>query len=494
MIWCPFTFTSLVLLWLPIGSHATQKTLVLTDSAFEWNLNTLPNPNATGHLIFNTVSSLLQHWPNTRYHNGHTIVPGTIPIGTLLYHGRTDPDVPLTREWASTDPEFARLFCFEFGQCWILTLVTTRPLRVLYFDGSSATKMPDGPMDTQDIFAWGAVMPERATVDWDYRRLHRMCDLGDTLGIDAFVRMQLNFEIMLCNFTDGVQTVSLSRLQFEPRFPHHAYSYILSSTWHDHFPGEPRIQLDLTHAISLYDTALAPSLVSRRYGQDRRAHRVLGIDQRDVEAVAARVRAIPFSSRVSRIDWRTLFQVIRDRYAERLDALHSTLHDASDDSAPRAFRLLQMLLAPYLVHSAVPPPADTNTAWAAPVFRLCATAHTSFAESMNHTFTASEHMLLSATKETIREICRSLVGMWAIGVLELRDSKTISDVVGDQWRVDIDSLLGWLDWDSWIACRPACAFDESCYLPGAPFSMGEWNVSKPRCVRLFEPYSDIGIS
>ncbi|KAJ6507653.1 hypothetical protein DFH09DRAFT_276670 [Mycena vulgaris] len=46
-----------------------------------WNdLNARPDANATGHLIFDTVSSLLQHWPNTRYRNGHNIIPG------MMYH------------------------------------------------------------------------------------------------------------------------------------------------------------------------------------------------------------------------------------------------------------------------------------------------------------------------------------------------------------------------------------------------------------------------
>jgi hypothetical protein len=40
--------------------------------------------NATDNLIFTTVASFLQQWPNTRYRNGHAIVRGTIPVGTVL--------------------------------------------------------------------------------------------------------------------------------------------------------------------------------------------------------------------------------------------------------------------------------------------------------------------------------------------------------------------------------------------------------------------------
>ena len=35
-----------------------------------WDINVAPNENNTGHLVFETVNSFLQHWPNTRYRNG----------------------------------------------------------------------------------------------------------------------------------------------------------------------------------------------------------------------------------------------------------------------------------------------------------------------------------------------------------------------------------------------------------------------------------------
>ncbi|KAG8213372.1 hypothetical protein J3R82DRAFT_11863 [Butyriboletus roseoflavus] len=95
----------------------------------EWSLDTLPNPDATDHLVFETVNSLLQHWPNTRMRNGkrsaripgspsntysppgHNIVPGIIPKGTLLYHGTERKELPRGPDWVATDPEHSYLFC-----------------------------------------------------------------------------------------------------------------------------------------------------------------------------------------------------------------------------------------------------------------------------------------------------------------------------------------------------------------------------------------------
>ncbi len=42
----------------------------LQSKSIDWDLDSQPNINATGHLVFDTVNSFLQHWPNTRYRNG----------------------------------------------------------------------------------------------------------------------------------------------------------------------------------------------------------------------------------------------------------------------------------------------------------------------------------------------------------------------------------------------------------------------------------------
>lgn len=65
---------------------------------------------------------------------GHTIVPGTIAPGTLLYHGRTRAaSAPSGPEWVSFDPEHS----YMFGRVMHTYVVGDKPLKVLYFDGSS---------------------------------------------------------------------------------------------------------------------------------------------------------------------------------------------------------------------------------------------------------------------------------------------------------------------------------------------------------------------
>ena len=112
-------------------------------------------------------------------------------MGTLLYHGTRKHEIPKIPEWTATDPDHAFPFSrprdksSEFGG-YFLTLVATRPLRVLYFDGSSAANMWGGSLDTQDTLIWGGPQLNRTLDEW--RRAQDICEWGKKYDIDGFVR------------------------------------------------------------------------------------------------------------------------------------------------------------------------------------------------------------------------------------------------------------------------------------------------------------------
>ncbi|KAJ7451347.1 hypothetical protein FB451DRAFT_1342758 [Mycena latifolia] len=540
-----------------------------------------PDINATGHLIFDTVNSLLQHWPNTRYRNGHNIIPGTVPVGTLLYHGRHNSSIPTVPEWVATDPEHSSPFCGAatgneftgFTGCWHLTFVATRPLKVLYFDGSSGANMKEGTLDSQDLVVWGKVDPAR----WrdEPGRIRDLCAWGKEFGVDGYVR-----EIMLCDFTAGVELLASESLatpwarhntpspsSSAPRsalgFSSHFYAIpppppispsdpppkndskvepgvaalfmfevIRAGSWHNRYPGETRVALDLTRLVSFYDTALVPSLVTYRAGLERWDHRLEGISASDLAAVTTRLRAVLTADPTdagSGVDWATLFHVVVDRYADRLELLEYLLNTTTAaNGAARAQTIqtqLRIMLTPYILYSARPSPNQPrDDEWAAPVWRACATRHTAHihaSEVLCTRLTPSERLLLRALDETSREICRVVVRMWVAGVragldllitLEDPDSSSPIQPVVAGWRAETRALMAWLDWSVWVKCRPACGVEEMCYLPTWPFfwdwreQIGRndterlvagndteplWKRPQPRCIRLFEPYSPL---
>ncbi|KAG1887159.1 hypothetical protein F4604DRAFT_1877684 [Suillus subluteus] len=507
----------------------------VSSNSEQWRFDESPPENATGNLVFNTVHSLLQRWPNTRYRNGHNIVPGVIPTGTLLYHSTNGSHmIPSGPEWTAMDPEHSIFFSRGNGSDWHLTLAATRPLKVLYFDGNSAAKLSEGTMDTQDIIAWGEPRPDRF---FDERnRIDDLCTWGKEFKIDGFARLDTSSEVMLCDFTAGVEVVSFYRIR--------SFEFMHSGSWHNRYPGDSRIVLDLTGLISLYDTALAPSLVSVRTGLERCGHRVLGISPDDISRVMRNLikvvtRPHPIGSG---IDWKTLIHVIVDRYADRLELTQHLLNVASSDPqellerAKLAQTQLSVMLTPYLLHSTVIPSAGTlgiySSQWASPIFRLCVRTHTSQITNLIPLMTPSERLLLKAIEDTTREICRVTTKMWAVGVMsgldtlfpiEPNEELDATQIMND-WRQDIQKLMSWLDWGVWIKCRPACGPEEMCYLSTWPinaprperplpsprdsqnltnspeaqhfadrvgqakYPVEDWSLPQPRCIRRLQPY------
>ena len=70
----------------------------------------------------------------------------------------------------------------------MISLQAKRDLRLVYFDGLSAAKMKDGPLDSQDVIAWGRPRPDKYLSEWE--RIETLCDWGKPLGLDGFVRLE----------------------------------------------------------------------------------------------------------------------------------------------------------------------------------------------------------------------------------------------------------------------------------------------------------------
>ena len=293
--------------------------------------------------------------------------------------------------------------------------------------------------------------------------------------------IRLCSEVMLCDFSAGVEVVSfhhlnaresergnISELLKSPTL----YRAIEDGSWHNHFPGETRIHLNYAGVVSFYDTALFPSLEPLRYNKERWDHRLEGISTEDVETFSKTLGSIldgAWDRPVSGIDWKTLLRTVVERYAVRLQnlnrLLNSTVLDPEADptlSLKKAHNHMSAMLTPYRLYLASPEihsiPKHT---WAIPVFEECSTTHTRYIDSLSQKLTYSERLLLNSTKSVSKEICRVIVGMWAEG-MEHPISKggfTRSDSAQElitRWKGLTEELMAWLDWSEWIICQPAC--------------------------------------
>ncbi|EPT00683.1 hypothetical protein FOMPIDRAFT_128037 [Fomitopsis schrenkii] len=168
---------------------------------------------------------------NSKHPNGHTIVRTSIPPGTILYHGRPVPEYP-ERDWVAFDPEHAAIFAWGVNGT-VYTFAATRDLTLLYFDGCSANKV-DGVVDTQDILFWGKLLHKHTEWWGEMERLEVGCVWARQHGIDGFIRMEFDFEIIYCDFSDGLELVTvLSPVHGELPLPHPSDPRNLTSprTW-----------------------------------------------------------------------------------------------------------------------------------------------------------------------------------------------------------------------------------------------------------------------
>ncbi|KAG9235980.1 hypothetical protein BJ875DRAFT_373112 [Amylocarpus encephaloides] len=98
------------------------------------------------------------------------------------------------------------------GDTYMLTYLTTRRTKCIYFDGASATVFGYGQMDTQMLHIWGNVSgppinSAQSLFYEEYARAAWLCDWlsakglrGPGWGYEGIVRMNAGFEMIWCDF------------------------------------------------------------------------------------------------------------------------------------------------------------------------------------------------------------------------------------------------------------------------------------------------------
>ncbi|KZT65013.1 hypothetical protein DAEQUDRAFT_759566 [Daedalea quercina L-15889] len=500
--------------------------------------------DATGNLVFQSLASLMQMRPNSRYPNGHSIVRATIPPGTLLYHGRSSDAFPHA-DWIALDPEHSQGFA-RGDNGTHFTFATTRDLKLVYFDGCSANKA-EGVVDTQDVLIWGEVGHNGANEHSGERaRMTDACEWGKEYGVDGFVRMEMDFEIMYCDFTQGLELVSALNIinsgrsggpggktggerppngghgpmqgpsdelvgpggsprgpggpggsggsggpWGSPSNPPEGWKGSLpargavfqAGSWHGSFPGDLRVRSDPAGMLTFFDPTFT-SLVEARRGLGRDQYRLHNISRADVARAQQDISEIfargPYER--SGVDWQGIAQTVQDRFSQRLPYLRYLLNQPTQNASAQAAVVRQQLITSLFPY--MPRGSIGEEAWFAEIAQGCRasfTAHFPFSR-----FTKQEHVLHNALDEVLHEICRVLTGAWR-EAFDIEEKSV--DIAADmlvKWTAEVDALLEWLDWPVWMGCEPGCAINEFCYIPQYHFGRrpDETMDQTPRCMEF----------
>ncbi|KAA1080733.1 hypothetical protein PGT21_018734 [Puccinia graminis f. sp. tritici] len=164
------------------------------------------------NLIFSSFAGLLQQWPNSFAFSGHSIIPGLIPRSTLLYHATNNINGPPTGiEWLAFNSEMSySILSHRGGELDLYKYAATRPLRVLYVDGQSASLGTPGFMDSQYIIIDASIPPDNPDPGHDptgeTARAVALCKMGEKYGFEGVVRMATSFELLWCDFKNGIES------------------------------------------------------------------------------------------------------------------------------------------------------------------------------------------------------------------------------------------------------------------------------------------------
>lgn len=444
----------------------------------------------------------------------------TIPPHTPLFHARRDANEPESPEWLAFDPQMS--LGIMFGGYWQSFLrIYSNPKQLgplLYLDGMSAALTNSGTLDLQDILIYGSV---QKSGQWDeYGRAKQLCAWGVTAGVKGFVRTNAGFELLWCNFTEGISLTNhlnttdwWQEIYGEPvaappwgfprrpggsptarvapereppagpptmrphwpcndtatcRPPTHgggrspfaditAWEWLRSATEVYSGNGEARIHLDSGRLVTAYGRDSLPF-----ESQDMSQHRLQNMTTEEARRFKADVLDILSDIRTSGVDWRGLSDTIATRYGRRLPEIHKFLSNGTRPAVNKARLVVSGLLMPFSRLNATFPEN----------LHLCTHGFTSlitFADVNRH-----ELELWRAILEVNSAICTFLLNFHTTFRILPPINKPASPIPSSdlknppdpqQWADRLRELMDRLDWKMWVKCEEECAWDQICYLP-----------------------------
>lgn len=254
----------------------------------------------------------------------------------------------------------------------------------------------------------------------------------------------------------------------QPSYPSVVVEAVRAGMWHNRSPGEIRVQLDYSGVVSAYSEQYT-SLVRSRKGLPRSGHRLGSISADDRTRLKAEAHSVLTRERqLPKVNWKTLFQSVLDRYADRLEDLRYILRRGNDnpvETVAAARQKLLIMISPYLVL----PQANKHTVrsdqatlrkpgpdddWFERIYQACASYATAGILERGH-LTEQETMLAGSIDKVQAEICATLTNIWSTA-FDSEERSAYAEKMVIEWRREVEKLMNWLDWHMWVKCDPPC--------------------------------------
>ncbi|SCU77242.1 LAME_0A00254g1_1 [Lachancea meyersii CBS 8951] len=524
--------------------------------------------------LFNSIRAALRQSASDIHPLGVSYFPAVIPRGTLMYHAGSK--IPTSFEWLAMDHEFSYSFGLRLpsygrkslqkhrddpgrgpgkgkipggknsthknpdgpprgpprgppglvGSQKMLTYRATRDLnKFLYLDGASAAKTETGEMDTQELLS--NVIGQKLNLSSDGEDggmqertfAARICEWGKPFGLDGIIRVEVGFEVVLCNFSSpAVELVSalemvkpnehlglppptniskengwpldddgnlvedkltddqmtlldqedLWQQVLENFYSVKGFNWLRAGAVHD--SGERRIQLDYRHMVTgINRTIINPDPNNRRLLNGQ----ITWDTQLKIVEDLEQAVSLGFDASKS-TDWQIAFDEIASKFAPMLKMLSVTLNGtdtSSEDIAIKATAITLNFCLRFKQKEGIVNRYGSDKEFA--VYQ--------YVKPLKELVTNSDYLIWSASVNVARKIVDTIYNVNELLLPIVRThvgekgatSVEAAEAISKAQR-DIDDLienLGWIELH--YRCEQACGLDEICYTPSwGPSPMG----------------------
>ncbi|CCE83102.1 Piso0_002881 [Millerozyma farinosa CBS 7064] len=515
------------------GEHVSSERLCPFDN---FEKNGLDWDNSTA--IFNIVHGSLKQKGGVLNPIGAAFIPAYIPPNTYFYHSTESNQVPDSFEWIAMSSEFSYSFAsfprniqrqhppppehstsftvpgntnyLRIGdnskpyarRDFLYGFRTTIPFtKLIFLDGASASKRDTGEMDQQlllgnlsNVHSWH--FGERYAAE-------KICEWGRPFGLQGVIRLEIGFEIILCDFKNGVELVSnvslsnvteligfpgetpvpngnleKNRTELMDIFEGMSGLEILQSGANVD-TGERRILLDFSRMVTpINKTWLNPDPYRRRL-----ANLSTEIKEDILETLEFNLREYDFQYKST--DWQLITNNIVNKFGPMLLTLNSSLTKFEHSKTDIDYSLKQVAkdlsrLTYNFVRRYSDEAIQNTTLREEKMFRQ------SVEDYVYHTYpirSASERLIYSSLFVEQSAVSRIILDVFKLSKAILNDlyvTPTKENYM--KFRYDVLStktklvkLLEDLRWPIFTQCFSKCKWDEVCYVPTwgpSPIGMG----------------------
>lgn len=467
-----------------------------------------------GPQIFNALHSSMRQFGSSLKHNGMSFFPAKVPAKTQFYHGTHTKERVTGMEWLAFEIEHAEMFARSRGggppgkrpggpgrrpgggpgerpgegperpedpkkgpaggpgpgrppmdgqsAGYLHTYQTNRELsNLLYIDGMSAGKTSMGTLDTTD-FVLRNITDE--TAPWgDYQRAQDLCTLGSEWNVEGFIRMEAGFEIILCNFTEGLDFVSAHQRPANGKpegfndLDHFEYVRGLAARYQGITAG--RVEVDYSSMVSAF---FYPLNLTNPDQNKTELPRLVSADSSGIVRLKEDIRSSLSQSKARdhrSIDWQGVVDMLVTRYSDRLQYLASNLSTQKDMLSD-----INVLLNVYIDYNKT----DIETAK-----ESCAVHYLRPVVPVS----TQDHLLHEAILAVSTQICNSLFEVRTM-LIEAEENESTN---GDAAKSVVKELISRLDWSTWLECGK-CAYNEVCFVAIWPWGSLE-DHEHPSCLK-----------